>query len=35
MSYRFPLFPEDKSVLVNDILSMNKWFATVTAKFQF
>lgn len=32
MSYRFP---EDKSILLNDILSMNKWYVTVTAKFQF
>ena len=35
MSYRFLLFPEDKSVLLNDILSTNKWHMTVTAKFQF
>lgn len=35
MSYRFLLFPEDKIVLLNDILCMNKWYVTVTAKFQF
>jgi hypothetical protein len=35
LSYRFLLFTEDKSVLLNDILSMNKQYVTVTAKFQF
>lgn len=32
---QFPLFPEDESVLLNDILSMKKRYVTITAKFQF
>lgn len=33
MSYRFLLFPEDKTVLLHDILSMNKWYVMVTENF--